>query len=1096
MSYFRTALGTNAARLRALLLGCVCVIAAWPRSARSDWPMQRHDVARTGAASGTSNINEPAAYFRYYLGGALFGSHMLTFDVDGAGGPDILMLTGGRVVARTVGDRDLWSSPPRGLTSMPGLADLDGDGSLELVVVASAQVFVLDPRTGAELWREPPGEMGTVGGVRMADFDADGSTDLLIAECGCCGVNSGYPGAIYSFSSGFASARRIFELPSVHCGFSRAITVIEIDGVAPPELVLPEPDRLRVWSPATATMIAESPALGSYSFWNRCWPGQLDADPGEELACVMMESDSDVVDRWRVAVLDRSAGTLAVRWSQVLAPDATGEVRALDPLADLDGDGTLELTLSVAVSGAWETRIFDAASGALHTTLPGAIAVGRLEGQLVTRSASTLSAFEFASGSVTPAWTLDGVEPFTAWSYERAARLARPEVLFTIDLDSDGRDELLATAQNGTRLSAYRIQGSTATEIASQPIPAGTRAQAAWQVPPLTSSNGVLAVSYSDGIMVLYDALLRPALAGGEFDPARLRTGGYYAAGAWRDLRLAPVTGAFEAGAPEAIVVPDARGALLRLDASQASWASPPEARWERLYTTAPTIVDGLIGGSRAVACLSARDPLASARQDDVVVLRPDGMEQWRAPAPDAPLLDLVPARLDADSVPDLVFHWGDPSTTRLRTRAVSGADGATLWEGPSLETGSGRQPAGLAIGRFDADDRDDVYFQGGSTRVLSGTNGSELAALGGPSYFMPTLVDLDGDPGREVVLHGGFDPLRVADHDLSRLTWTSSEDDRPYPYAAIAQCPDGVVLASGSWQLPARMKLTRLNGPTAGVETPVFLASGARYGSRAELDAAGAFAGQLTSVAVHADLAGDGRPAALVGSTDGWLYWIAPCDGSLVHAIELGVAVGQPVFGDTDGDGLDEILVSAADGYLYGIEQRYAASPAFVNDIDPADPTSTDDADYITTEGTFIARWGAVPGALRYEVGLFDEAGRPVLSPRWRDMGTQTEVTLEGVALEIGRRYYAGVRAYSAQGPSVDAVSDGAFVRSPAAMIDAGMDAGADAGPGPRPSSGCGCRVGPRDHGAHLWLVLALAVWSGRRRGRARRASVVPGRA
>ncbi|MBZ0119891.1 MAG: hypothetical protein K8H88_23080, partial [Sandaracinaceae bacterium] len=267
-------------------------------------------------------------------------------------------------------------------------------------------------------------------------------------------------------------------------------------------------------------------------------------------------------------------------------------------------------------------------------------------------------------------------------------------------------------------------------------------------------------------------------------------------------------------------------------------------------------------------------------------------------------------------------------------------------------------------------------------------------------------------------------------------------------------------------------------------------------YGSRAELDAAGAFAGQLTSVAVHADLAGDGRPAALVGSTDGWLYWIAPCDGSLVHAIELGVAVGQPVFGDTDGDGLDEILVSAADGYLYGIEQRYAASPAFVNDIDPADPTSTDDADYITTEGTFIARWGAVPGALRYEVGLFDEAGRPVLSPRWRDMGTQTEVTLEGVALEIGRRYYAGVRAYSAQGPSVDAVSDGAFVRSPAAMIDAGMDAGADAGPGPRPSSGCGCRVGPRDHGAHLWLVLALAVWSGRRRGRARRASVVPGRA
>ena len=201
----------------------------------------------------------------------------------------------------------------------------------------------------------------------------------------------------------------------------------------------------------------------------------------------------------------------------------------------------------------------------------------------------------------------------------------------------------------------------------------------------------------------------------------------------------------------------------------------------------------------------------------------------------------------------------------------------------------------------------------------------------------------------------------------------------------------------------------------------------------------------------------------------DGWLYWVSACDGALVHALDFGVAVGQASFADTDRDGLDEILVSVADGFLYGITQRHADTPTGVIDVDPSDPASDVDSDFITTTDTWIARWDAVDGALRYEVGLFDAAGSPLLDERWRDVGTDTEATLTGLALANGRRYYVGVRAYSAEGPSVDGVSDGAVVRFPAPDTDGGPS-GADAGvrpmsdasvePPPDDTGGCGCRT------------------------------------
>ena len=70
----------------------------------------------------------------------------------------------------------------------------------------------------------------------------------------------------------------------------------------------------------------------------------------------------------------------------------------------------------------------------------------------------------------------------------------------------------------------------------------------------------------------------------------------------------------------------------------------------------------------------------------------------------------------------------------------------------------------------------------------------------------------------------------------------------------------------------------------------------------------------------VHQNLTGAGGPSAVVGGSDGWLYAVDPCAGTLTFTYDFGAPVGEPVFGDTDGDGLDEIVVSVADGYLYAL--------------------------------------------------------------------------------------------------------------------------------------------------------------------------------
>ena len=619
----------------------------------------------------------------------------------------------------------------------------------------------------------------------------------------------------------------------------------------------------------------------------------------------------------------------------------------------------------------------------------------------------------------------------------------------------------------------------------------------AWVLPAISTPNPQVGLARTDGVLNLLGGDLQPTMrSDNPAQPIAIGTGGYYATGAWRELAHAPRVMSLDGGAAESVVVDDSREALLRFDPATASFAVPPTPVWAATHAYAPTVVPGLDGSNPGIACLALQEPVTASPQYRARALRSDGSVIWDVPVSNAPLTDLASGTFNGDGVPDLAFQWGSPTDANLWTVALSGVDGSTIWTSAPVAPGAGKQDVGISVGNFNSDALNDIFFQGGATIALSGADGTQLAQGGTTdAYFLPLLYDTNGDGADEVVLTAGNSPVSLYSHDLQTALWTSTDNDRPFPYGAVAQCgtnPSTPVLIEGSWANPARLKVTPLAGASLGVFGTVVLANGMQYPSEAAATAAGAFLGQLTSANVHANLTGKGHPSAVVGSSDGWLYSINPCTMTLDFTVNLGASVGEAVFGDTNGDGLDEILVTAADGYLYDIRNDEIPAPAYVWDTDPDHGVTDHDVDSIVTQDKLSAVWASVPGATGYAVTVVTAAGKALPNPVWTNVGTATSTSLTGLPLQDGARYFFAVHALSANAQSVDTLSNGVTVHLPAgadAGVDAGFDSGvdasfADAGVGDDGganqesgggSGGCGCRSIASPAGDET----ATAIWS-----------------
>lgn len=1066
--------------------------------AHADWPLPRADVTRTGATAGTSDLAAPVPYWRYYLGGAITARGAMVIDVDGDGAGEVVLVSGGKLTAKDQRNRTVWETPVLGISTIAGSGDLDGDGTREILAHNRNQVFVVDTASGRIRWQEPADDFGFLGGARVGDIDGDGIDDLFVQECGCCRINNGNTGFIYRFAGGYDAAERLWTLPSVRCSGNRSMAIGDIDGNGRPDVTLGENRRILVLDGATGAELAATADLGERVGESQCIPVDIDvgadantgADTGNGHELVCFQSNSPLQEpalghrvlvlRYRPGAGGDGDGQLELVWQRDVGALNSRVSIGAAPVVDIDGDGALEIVAAGMDAGGttWTTYVFDAATGAVRGEVAGERIAGVIGAHVLTARDEDLRAWALGPGGLEARWTLPGQRLLIEPDWQAAARISAFDRVLAMDVTGDGAAELF-TAAAGQGVLIHDLANAAPREVSRHALGTAGNATvavlAAWTAPATQTAAGAptqLLVATSDGIMRLID---RDRLGGAPDDGVYrrgLRFGGYFPRGDWRNLHITPVTGDLGTGA-DSVIISDSQGTLLRLDAGDASLAAPPVARWAVPDTTGPILLgprapDGAGGDAAPFEAIACRQQTPDG-DHAVAVLDVDGGLRWRAALPGIVLSDIVPARLDSDHLPDLVVQWGRRSDAVLEHRAFDGATGTVQWDAVPQQKGSSRFPAGGAVVDWNGDGADDFVHMHYDVQVLSGADGAVLAESTGKQliYFMPTVLELDDDAAPELVLHGGFYPARAVDDDLSTPLWVSEEDDRPYPYGAVATgCADGVPrLVEGSLVRASTLKITPLTGPDAGAYRAVVLAGGTVHADEDQARAAGAVPGQLTSTSLHADLTGDGRPIAVVGSEDGWLYAVDACAGDLVFAVPFGAAVGAIAFGDTNGDGRDELLAAVDDGYLYALAQPPVGAPATVVDLDPAGDGGDADVDIIGAGDRMAAMWAAVPEADAYQVAVVHErTGRIVSEPAWQDVGAATRATVTGLPLTEGDQYIFAIRALKQGAPSPDAMSDGVVIEPAASAPDS---------PGSMLVGGCDCR-GANPGGPGTWLLAA----------------------
>ena len=613
-------------------------------------------------------------------------------------------------------------------------------------------------------------------------------------------------------------------------------------------------------------------------------------------------------------------------------------------MADLDGDGTLELVYSQwdGPSQTWTTRVVDAAAGTPIAAIPGQVlqAVADLNGngkkELVTRSnpladltppRSDVTVYDFVSRAVAPAarsWVLSDAHVMMA-SPSVFSQTGGADTPAVADFDPAPGLELLVgvdPTQSGEdrKLAVLRGDGSLAS---SWPVPASVTPSVLWWGGGLTS-----AASKADVLEAGDDGLAR-MLASPLVEHASFATGTYTN---WLDVYALDADRSILAMATSNRDLLWLDGTHLHADGTPYQLAHHPRVVDTSAYAAAG---DGL----EPMTYLAGKAPTLVAYEQGesavtMVGLDTSGVESWRTPlAAGASILMPGPSAQDltGDGVPDFVVPLFNINS--LESFAIfDGTTGAIVRSTPlQTITATGDQTMTGSLVDVNGDGVADLVLPvhsvgpvavdlskdpmtaiwtvpGSSPPAISGTVAASAVDAQGES-----LLRFNGNVGvgeyARYSLAGAI--LAHQDQGLAFIDGTDSN-----AVAFVQRTPGASVfdMVCAGTSGVGLSRVRRLAGDTIATVWTVYAAGGAVSTTQP----AQAFA-LRDPIAVDVD--GDGTDEVVFGSDDGWLYALHASDGSLAFSLSLGAPVLHVIAADIDLDPAVELEASLGDGRLVAVD-------------------------------------------------------------------------------------------------------------------------------------------------------------------------------
>lgn len=896
----------------------------WP----GQWPCYRRDRFLTGFAPGKGAISAPRITWRRFLGG---WESRIVVRGAAAGSTHELAVTDA-LVSRRLGEE--WRAPQR-------LHDLLGNGSQYFIALLGKTIEVRDV-AGKAVWRQTfahpistalvgefvPWEKGqqlVLWGTKMRD--------RVVYNGGHC----------FSFGRGFDKARKVWEVEVGRNPQRPMMHKADMDGDGDDEIVEVTWYRAIVFDGATGKIQMEcNNALNRNYGYTRVQ--NVDADPYPEIVILC-----DF--KLHVDFIDNDGTKLFKPWDGQYPHAAAARDEILrvphDPVADVDGDGDLEMVynlFNIPKDGRWRVIVRDVRTGKVEIEEVGRYCqdVLDLDGDGVPELLcervplrhrvrySELEIARIARGVYVPLHRIargrwmrrQHALPGNSSSIAEESRLrvvrsdvdhdGKPEVLLSTDKDGDWQaEEMVAVGvdASGELRPKWRLRSPGPTRVSVENARGGDVLVRFTHGPGKVTSHG----------------------ASGDLISRRV-SGRLYSF---------PIAANLDGRPGAEIIVQNSREQIEAIaaptkqeEAGRRLWAVPglgePYQMGYRGEWRGPIAVD-LEGDGRPEVLCQDRTPNGACR---LVVLNADGTVRWARIFEDFPYsrdlsrLDRFHAgRFNDDAVLDIYLSLHNSGKSSGQSMTLDGRRGRTLWHRKTvadlyppdqrgkLQGKSSRgcfATKGIVVHDFNSDGFDDLLFLAlDYICLINGRSGMALRPTpflhsvirtSWCAYSSPVTVDADRDGVLEIFASASFGTVAALTLDWKPL-WSVPSSYQTNPRSRESAVAD----YDGDGRLEAIVLDYRGDLIQYDVKT------GAE-------DWRSRFAASYIGDIAAADVDGDGLPEAVFCRGND-LVAIGQSKPHIIWSLALPARGGPPIIADVDGDGLLEIVVCTADGYVNVVE-------------------------------------------------------------------------------------------------------------------------------------------------------------------------------